>query len=77
MSVSLNAGWNLLPVVTPNDVDAANLLTFVNGFVIAKDVAGTGVFWPQYNINTIGNLLPGKAYYVMMTAPGVVDYTKD
>jgi hypothetical protein len=32
-------------------------------------------YWPQYNINSIGYIFPGKAYYVLMTAPGVVDYT--
>jgi hypothetical protein len=75
MAVQLNAGWNLLPVVTPDGANAANLLSPVNGFVIAKDIAGTGVFWPQYNINSIGNIFPGKAYFVLMTTPGVVDYT--
>jgi hypothetical protein len=75
LAVSLNAGWNLLPVVTPDGADPADLFMPVNGFVIAKDVAGTGVFWPQYNINSIGYIFPGKAFYVLMTAPGVVDYT--
>ncbi|NCA86881.1 MAG: T9SS type A sorting domain-containing protein, partial [Clostridia bacterium] len=75
MTVSLNAGWSLLPVVSLVGADASDLLIPANGFVIAKDVAGTGVFWPQYGINTIGTLLPGKAYFVLMTAPGVVDYT--
>ncbi|MBE0638424.1 MAG: T9SS type A sorting domain-containing protein [Bacteroidales bacterium] len=75
LAVQLNAGWSLLPVVTPDGADPADLFMPVNGFVIAKDVAGSGVYWPQYNINTIGTLYPGKAYYVLMTAPGVVDYT--
>jgi len=74
LTVSLNAGWSLLPVVTPDGAPAADLLSPVNGFVIAKDVAGTGVYWPQYNLNSIGYLLPGKAYYVLMTDPGVVEF---
>ncbi len=75
LAVQLNAGWSLLPVVTSDGADPADLFMPVNGFVIAKDVAGAGVFWPQYNINSIGYILPGKAYYVLMTAPVVVDYT--
>ncbi|MBE0638800.1 MAG: T9SS type A sorting domain-containing protein [Bacteroidales bacterium] len=75
MTVSLDAGWNLLPVVSPSGANAAGLLSLVNGFVIAKDVAGIGVYWPQYSINSIGNLQSGKAYYVLLTAPGVVDFT--
>ncbi len=75
MTVSLNAGWSLLPQVTPFGANVNDLFAPVNGFVIAKDVAGTGVYWPQYGINTIGTLMPGKAYYVLMNSPGVVDYT--
>jgi len=75
LAVQLSSGWNLLPVVTPDGADPGDLFMPVNSFVIAKDVAGTGVYWPQYNINSIGYILPGKAYYVLMTAPGVVDYT--
>ena len=75
LAVPLSAGWNLLPVVTPDSVDAAGLLLPVNGFVLAKDVAGTGVYWPQYNLNSIGYILPGKAYYVLMSTPGAVDFT--
>ncbi|MBE0639911.1 MAG: choice-of-anchor D domain-containing protein [Bacteroidales bacterium] len=74
-NVWLDAGWSLLPVVTPEGADPAGLLSPVNGFVIAKDVAGTGVFWPEFGINSLGILLPGKAYYVLLTAPGVVDFT--
>jgi len=74
MNVSLNAGWNLLPVVTPDGAPAADLLSQVNGFVIAKDVAGTGIYWPEYGINTMEYLLPGKAYFVLLTENGVVNY---
>jgi hypothetical protein len=74
MNVSLNAGWNLLPVVTPDGAPAVDLLSPVNGFVIAKDVAGTGIYWPEYGINTMEYLLPGKAYFVLLTENGVVNY---
>lgn len=73
-TVDLNAGWNLIPVLSTNPVDIVDLFSGVNGFQIAKDVAGTGIYWPMFGINTIGNVLPGKAYYVRMTAPGVIDY---
>jgi photosystem II stability/assembly factor-like uncharacterized protein len=74
MTVSLNTGWNLLPVVTPDGAQAADLLSPVNGFVIAKDVAGTGIYWPEYGINTMEYLLPGKAYFVLLTENGAVNY---
>jgi hypothetical protein len=32
------------------------------------------VLWPEYGINTLGSLNPGKAYFVKTNAPGVVDF---
>jgi hypothetical protein len=75
MTVSLDTGWNLLPVAIPDGAPAADLLSPVNGFVIAKDVAGTGVYWPESGINILDYLLPGKAYFVLLTENGVVDYS--
>jgi hypothetical protein len=74
MTVLLKAGWNLLPVVTPDGAPAADLLSPVNGFVIAKDVAGTGIYWPEFGINTMEYLLPGKAYFVLLTENAEVNY---
>jgi hypothetical protein len=74
LSVSLNAGWNLLPVVTPDGGYAEDLLSSVGGFVIAKEVAGSKVFWPEYGINSLEYLFPGKAYYVLLTENGDVDF---
>mgnify|MGYP002344178871 FL=1 len=75
MTVSLNAGWSLLPVVTPTGAPVQDLLLPVSGFVMAKDVAGTGVYWPDYGINSLEYLSPGKAYYILLTENGVVDYS--
>jgi hypothetical protein len=37
---------------------------YLNKVSVIKSVAGTGVFWPQFNINTLGSFEPGKAYFV-------------
>ena len=67
-TVVLNEGWNLLPVVSEDPVNIENLLAPVSDKVqIVKDGAGPGIFWPDYNINTIGNLMPGSAYYIRVT----------
>jgi hypothetical protein len=75
MTIALDAGWSLLPVVTSENANADDLFTPVSGFEMAKDVAGTGVYWPQYGINNMGIIMPGKAYYVLMSEAGVVDFT--
>lgn len=68
-TVAVNAGWNIFPVISTCNVDVAELLS-IDGFVIAVEIAGNGVYYPAYNINTLLELVPGKAYYVKTTAAG-------
>jgi len=37
-------------------------------------VAGTNLYWPAYNINTLGNLNPGKAYFVAAADGGTITF---
>ncbi len=73
-TISLTQGWNLIPVLSSEDYDIQTLFDGITGFQIAKEVAGTGVYWKDYGINTIGCVEPGKAYYVRMTASGSINY---
>lgn len=74
-TIVLNEGWNLLPVLSENPVDVEDLLMPVSDKVqILKEGAGPGIFWPDYNINTIGNLMPGSAYYISVTEAIEVSY---
>ncbi|HPR57655.1 MAG TPA: T9SS type A sorting domain-containing protein [Bacteroidales bacterium] len=73
--VNLNSGWNLIPVFSSVPVDIESLFGGLNGFQIAKDGAGLGVYWPQFGINTLGVVKPGKAYFVRMTIPGSIDFS--
>ncbi len=74
-TVNLDAQWNIIPVFSKTPVDAATFLGGVAGFKVAKEVAGPGVLWPYYGVNTLYNLKPGKSYFVYMTTPGSVTYT--
>ncbi len=73
-TLELAQGWNLLPVLSPTNVDVAALFSSVN-LVIAKEVAGNKLYWPEFGINTLGYLVPGKAYFVLLSSPDVVDYS--
>jgi len=65
--INLNAGWNLISILSECDVDVS-LLGTINGFVICMEVAGSGVYWPAGGITTLTNLVPGKAYWVKSAA---------
>lgn len=69
----MSGGWNLLPVITNQPVNVASLFAGT-GVQLVKDVAGVGVYWPDYGINTLGSLLPGSAYYARLAAPASVQY---
>ncbi|MBE0637837.1 MAG: hypothetical protein IH598_04905 [Bacteroidales bacterium] len=72
-TLQLNEGWNLIPVISDEPLAVVDLFANVaNSVDLVKAVADVNVFWPAYNINTIGLLQPGKAYFVKMSAPGVI-----
>jgi hypothetical protein len=71
--VSLNAGWNLFPVLVPCNLSAAEVFGGITGFIIAYEVAGNGIYYPAMEIYTLTTLVPGKAYWVKVT--GATDYT--
>jgi len=61
--IELTAGWNIIPVLSQNNINV-NELFLEADIEIAKDVAGTGVYWPELNINSMVSVLTGKAYFV-------------
>lgn len=71
----LKQGWNLLPVLSSEPVDIGDLLAPVMDKVsVVKSVPGNGVFWPNFNINTIGNLQPGACYFILMTEEATISF---
>jgi len=73
LSLQLVAGWNLIPVLSECDVDIAELFNGTD-LIIIKEVAGWGIFWPEFGINTLGALKSGKAYFVFMENEGEITF---
>jgi hypothetical protein len=73
--VELTSTWTYLPILHPTAVPADEVFMQNPGTIyFAKDIAGTGVFWPEFGINTMGMLNPGLAYLVMITDPTSIDF---
>ncbi|OYT13451.1 MAG: hypothetical protein B6I19_05120 [Bacteroidetes bacterium 4572_114] len=70
-SLDLNAGWNLIPVLSECPVEIIELFNGID-VVIIKEVAGTNIYWPANGINTLDALEPGNAYFVLMNDAGTV-----
>lgn len=67
--LNLTAGWNMIPVMSACEVNVASLFSGASQVQIVKEIAGTGVYWPEMNIITLVTLKPGSAYMVRLTAP--------
>jgi len=58
-------GWSMIPVLSLEDHAIEDVFEdFADDLVIIKEVAGFGVYWPQFDVNTIQYLKPGKAYLI-------------
>jgi hypothetical protein len=74
-TLTLNQGWSLMPVMTACELNPGVLFSDVGGTsVFVKEVAGVGIYWPALDINTIGNLKPGNAYYVRLGAAATIEF---
>jgi len=55
LTANLSAGWNYLPVLNACTNQAEELLSQIaENLQIVKEVAGYGVYWPQFGVNTLG-----------------------
>ena len=67
--IELSLGWNLISTYIipdyPNIFDVFEPI--VNNLFLAKDEFGN-VFWPEWDLNNIGDNTPGKAYKIKMNA---------
>jgi len=62
--ISIPPGWSILPVNFNEIVNLSWLFDTTPGIEIIKELAGIKLFWPAMNINTLNDLIPGKAYLV-------------
>lgn len=71
--LQLNQGWNLIPVLSECEVDVAGFFEGIDAMLI-KEVAGTALYWPEFGINTLEVMEPGKAYFVLMNEPATIEF---
>lgn len=64
-SVTLEPGWNILPVISDVGVNPVQLFLPDTGKVdIITEIAGTKIYWPEKKIRTLLILEPGKSYRI-------------
>lgn len=72
-TVNLPAGWSLFPVPVYCNVDAQILIDQLGAdLIIVSEIDGSGILWPEGGLNTLTELVPGKAYSIKLANPGQV-----
>ncbi|HPR56944.1 MAG TPA: GEVED domain-containing protein [Bacteroidales bacterium] len=63
----LPAGWSIIPVLSECAVNVETVFGSAE-VVIVKEVAGYKLYWPVAGVNTLNELLPGRAYYIYLNS---------
>jgi hypothetical protein len=73
--IYLNLDWQFLPVLAPCNLNLTDIFGLISNKVkVIKEIAGTGVYWPEFNISTLSVLEAGKAYLLKMNEPATIEY---
>jgi hypothetical protein len=63
--LTLSPGWHYLPVLSECPVSIADIFDpFIDDIVLVKELIGTEVYWPELNIFSLQELIPGTAYSI-------------
>ncbi len=70
LSRGLATGWNYLSVPVNCEKDVVSLFAAnVGKLTMIREIAGINMYWPQFSINTLGVVKPGKSYLVCINQP--------
>ncbi len=78
-TINLTAGWNMIAYLRDNAMDietALAALTADDNLVIAKDNLGN-VYFPAFEINMIGDMLPGQGYQIYLVNSDSFSYPEN
>ena len=71
-AISIPTGWSLIGYLRQVPGDATTMMSpIVANVSIVKDGAGS-VYWPNFGLNLIGNMLSGEGYQIKVTAPSIL-----
>ena len=73
--LTIPTGWSYLPVNAICAFDVDELFLPMPEITMIKDIAQTGIYWPEYSINTLVDLYPGKAYSILNSSGSPVTLT--
>jgi len=74
-TVYLNAGWNILPVLSTQSASTFVVFRDIENIIgVVYEIGGSKMYWPSQHIYTLTQLLPGKSYFIRVTEPCYIVY---
>lgn len=66
--ILLKEGWNILPVLSSCAINTGEIIDQLDAnLIIITEMDGDAVAWPNGNLITLTELMPGKAYMIKLT----------
>jgi hypothetical protein len=77
-TLSLNIGWNLIPVLSSVPVSVEDLIEGIaQKIVIIKESTGLQLYWPSANITSLQYLQPGKSYFIKASEAVTINFPEE
>lgn len=68
-SIHLNTGWSIIGYLRSSAGAITSMLSPIGtNIIIVKNDLGQ-IYWPEFNLNMIGNMIPGEGYQIKVSAP--------
>ena len=72
--VELSEGWNIIPYFPDTPVPVTSALQSIEEHIlVVKDIDGN-VYWPEFEVNTLGDMLPGQGYQIYLSSNAELTY---
>ncbi|MCF8370960.1 MAG: T9SS type A sorting domain-containing protein [Bacteroidales bacterium] len=72
--ISIPLGWSFLGYLRQSPASVVTMLSpTVSDIIIIKNGAGN-IYWPQFGVNMIGNMIPGEGYQIKTSAACTLTY---
>jgi hypothetical protein len=72
--IGLFKGWNIIPYFPITPIPVTEALESIKEYIlVVKDIYGN-IYWPEYEVNTVGNMQPGQGYQLYLSADAELIY---
>ena len=72
--ITIPGGWSIMGYLRTSPMNAATIMSPIVSQVVIVKSGGGQIYWPLYNLNTIGDMVPGQGYQIKMTSQQILTF---